>query len=110
MLYTQACKIFEVNFGRTYPEATAWAPLSTLRAAPRGAPRMTQGQSGLLFLSCSGFSPSIGHFIIEVMLQRLKKERIRAGLFAILFNASWVFLISSSLLVAWCAFNSCDFK
>ena len=49
-------------------------------------------------------------FIIEVMLQRLKKERIRAGLFAILFNASCVFLISSSLLVAWCAFNSCDFK
>src|SRR5271165_7245594 len=52
----------------------------------------------------------IGLFIIEVMLQRLKKDRIRAGRFAILFNASWVFLISSSLLVAWCAFNSCDFK
>src|ERR1700694_4985835 len=44
------------------------------------------------------------------MLQRLKKERIRAGLFAILFNASWVFLISSSLLVAWCAFNFLRFQ
>jgi hypothetical protein len=28
------------------------APLSTLRVAPRGAPRMTRGQFGLLFLSC----------------------------------------------------------
>jgi hypothetical protein len=34
------------------------APLSTLRAAPRGALRMTRGQSGLLFLHCSGLSPS----------------------------------------------------
>ena len=28
------------------------APLSTLRPAPRGALRMTRGQSGLLFLLC----------------------------------------------------------
>ena len=28
------------------------APLSTLRLAPRGALRMTRGQSGLLFLFC----------------------------------------------------------
>jgi YD repeat-containing protein len=67
------------------------------------------------FSSKAGTSSSqeftnIGLFIIYVMLQRLKKERIRAGLFAILFNASRVFLINSSLLVAWCAFNSCDFK
>src|SRR5258708_6799103 len=34
------------------------APLSTLRSAPRGALRMTRGQSGLLFLHCSGLSPS----------------------------------------------------
>jgi hypothetical protein len=33
-------------------------PLSTLRLAPRDALRMTRGQSGLLFLSCSGLSPS----------------------------------------------------
>jgi len=34
------------------------APLSTLRATPRGAPRMTRGQPGLLFLHCCGLSPS----------------------------------------------------
>jgi len=32
------------------------APLSTLRPAPRGALRMTQGQSGLLFFHCQRLS------------------------------------------------------
>src|SRR5258708_1211918 len=32
------------------------APLSTLRRAPRDAPRMTRGHSGLLFLSCQRLS------------------------------------------------------
>ena len=34
------------------------APLSTLCLAPRSALRMTRGQSDLLFLHCSGLSPS----------------------------------------------------
>src|ERR1700719_1155423 len=36
MLYTQACKIFEVNFGRTIRRRWPVGALSTLRAAPRG--------------------------------------------------------------------------
>src|SRR5208337_4443433 len=52
-----------------------------LYRSPDGTP------SGLLL-----FRTCIGLFIISVMLQRLKKDRIRAGRFAILFNASWVLM------------------